>query len=81
MSTIIIQHDDCLRHDPGSKHPESALRIKALMSGLEGLTSLYDLKIDDNTLVIFTSDNGATKAGMADPVFFNSNGISAVLKN
>jgi acetoin utilization deacetylase AcuC-like enzyme len=43
MSTIIIQHDDCLRHDPGSKHPESALRIKALMSGLEELKDLQIL--------------------------------------
>jgi acetoin utilization deacetylase AcuC-like enzyme len=43
MSTIIIQHDDCLLHDPGSKHPESALRIKALMSGLEGIKDLQRL--------------------------------------
>ncbi len=35
---------------------------------------LKDLNIDQNTLVIFTSDNGATPAGGADPKFFNSNG-------
>ncbi|MGA9573360.1 MAG: histone deacetylase family protein [Lysobacterales bacterium] len=40
MSTIIIQHDDCLRHNPGPKHPESALRIKAVMAGLEGIKGL-----------------------------------------
>jgi len=43
MSTIIIQHDDCLRHDPGPRHPESALRVKAVMSGLDGLRSLQKL--------------------------------------
>ena len=43
MSTIIIQHDDCLRHDPGVKHPESAQRIKAVLSGLEDLKGLQRL--------------------------------------
>jgi acetoin utilization deacetylase AcuC-like enzyme len=43
MSTIIIQHDDCLRHDPGANHPESVQRIKAVMSGLEGLRGLQKL--------------------------------------
>ena len=43
MSTIIIQHDDCLRHDPGVKHPESPQRIKAVMNGLEGLKGLQKL--------------------------------------
>ncbi len=43
MSTLIIQHDDCLRHDPGAKHPESALRIKAVLSGLEDIRGLQRL--------------------------------------
>lgn len=43
MSTIIIQHDDCLRHDPGPKHPESTRRVKAVLSGLEDLTGLQHL--------------------------------------
>ena len=43
MSTIIIQHDDCLRHNPGVKHPESSQRIKAVLSGLEGLKGLQHL--------------------------------------
>ena len=43
MSTIIIQHDDCLRHDPGAKHPESVQRVKAVMRGLEGLKGLQKL--------------------------------------
>ena len=43
MSTIIIHHDDCLRHNPGVKHPESPQRIKAVLSGLEDLKGLQRL--------------------------------------
>ena len=43
MSTIIIQHDDCLRHNPGPNHPESAQRVKAAMSGLDGIRGLQKL--------------------------------------
>ena len=43
MSTIIIQHDDCLRHDPGARHPESSQRVKAVLGGLEGLKGLQKL--------------------------------------
>lgn len=43
MSTIIIQHDDCQRHDPGPKHPESTLRVNAVLSGLEDLKGLQKL--------------------------------------
>ncbi|MDP7287365.1 MAG: arylsulfatase [Phycisphaerae bacterium] len=35
---------------------------------------LKELKIDDNTLVIFTSDNGAHREGGHDPNFWDSNG-------
>ncbi|MDP6634911.1 MAG: arylsulfatase [Phycisphaerae bacterium] len=38
------------------------------------LALLKELKIDDNTLVIFTSDNGPHREGGHDPNFFNSNG-------
>jgi acetoin utilization deacetylase AcuC-like enzyme len=34
MGTIIIHHDDCLLHEPGAKHPESAQRIKAVLGGI-----------------------------------------------
>jgi acetoin utilization deacetylase AcuC-like enzyme len=43
MSTIIIQHDDCSRHDPGPKHPESTHRVKAVLKGLEDLRGLQYL--------------------------------------
>ena len=35
---------------------------------------LRDLGLEENTLIIFTSDNGPHKEGGADPDFFNSNG-------
>lgn len=35
---------------------------------------LKKFRIDDNTLVFFTSDNGAHREGGADPDFFDSNG-------
>jgi len=38
------------------------------------LMKLNELKIDKNTLVIFTSDNGPHNEGGADPDFFDSNG-------
>ena len=38
------------------------------------LDVLEELKIDDNTLVIFTSDNGPHKEGGHKPDFFDSNG-------
>jgi len=40
MATLIIHHDDCLKHDPGPRHPESVQRIQAALGGLEGLKGL-----------------------------------------
>lgn len=38
------------------------------------LDLLQELEIDDNTIVMLTSDNGPHKEGGHDPVFFNSSG-------
>jgi acetoin utilization deacetylase AcuC-like enzyme len=38
--TLIIRHDECLRHDPGPGHPESAERIHAVLRGLKSLRGL-----------------------------------------
>jgi acetoin utilization deacetylase AcuC-like enzyme len=38
--TLIIQHDDCLRHDPGPTHPESGERVRAVLQGLTALRGL-----------------------------------------
>ncbi|MDT0551837.1 arylsulfatase [Urechidicola vernalis] len=41
----------------------------------EIVKKLEELGIADNTIVVFTSDNGPHREGGADPDYFNSNGI------
>jgi acetoin utilization deacetylase AcuC-like enzyme len=36
MTTILYTHAACLEHDPGSYHPESPDRLRAVLQGLEG---------------------------------------------
>jgi arylsulfatase A-like enzyme len=38
------------------------------------VAKIEELGLSENTLIIFTSDNGAHREGGADPYFFNSNG-------
>src|SRR5882672_3471924 len=38
------------------------------------LARLQDLKLEENTIVFFTSDNGPHREGGADPEFFHSSG-------
>ena len=44
------------------------------------IAKLKEKGIYDNTIVIFTSDNGPHREGGADPEFFNSNGIYKGIK-
>src|ERR1035437_2026969 len=44
------------------------------------MDKLKDLKIDDNTVVFFSSDNGPHKEGGVDPGFFQSAGPFRCLK-
>jgi arylsulfatase A-like enzyme len=60
--------------------PEPHTTFAAMVSLLdkqvgEILTKLKKLGIDDNTVIMFSSDNGPHLEGGADPVFFNSNGV------
>jgi acetoin utilization deacetylase AcuC-like enzyme len=34
MTTLLLTHDACLAHDPGSHHPESPARLKAVLAAL-----------------------------------------------
>ena len=66
-------------------HPTPRAAYAAMISHLDRdvgrITALLkELKIDDNTLIIFTSDNGATHAGGVDYKFFNSVGELRGLK-
>ena len=35
MTTLLLTHPDCIRHDPGSGHPESPSRLTAVLKALE----------------------------------------------
>ena len=62
---------------PEVKNPIAAFAaMMTLMDeGVGDLMSLLqELDIDDNTIVLFSSDNGPHKEGGHDPEFFNSNG-------
>jgi arylsulfatase A-like enzyme len=58
--------------DPKKGHAAMISRMDRDIGTL--LAKLKALRIDENTLVIFSSDNGPHKEGGADPAFFNSNG-------
>lgn len=58
---------------------ENNKRYAALCTRLDGYVGqitakLKERHLDDNTLIIFTSDNGAHQEGGNDPAFFNSSG-------
>ncbi len=68
---------------PGGQHYRYEERPHATFAGMVSrldrdvgriLAHLKRLGIEKNTLVIFTSDNGPTSAGGADPKFFDGNG-------
>lgn len=59
--------------------PESHAAFAAMVTLLDDqvgeiVAKLKELGIDDNTLIIFSSDNGPHKEGGADPDYFDSNG-------
>lgn len=58
--------------DPQKGHAAMISRLDRDVGQL--LDLLHKLKIADNTIVFFTSDNGTHKEGGADPTFFNSSG-------
>ncbi|MDZ8118392.1 arylsulfatase [Pontiella agarivorans] len=60
--------------------PEGHAAFAAMVNVLDDyvgdvMAELKKLGLADNTLVIFTSDNGAHEEGGADPEYFDSNGI------
>ncbi|WP_309716820.1 arylsulfatase [Armatimonas sp.] len=63
---------------PDKAHAATIARLDADMGQL--FTLLKKLKIDSNTLVIFSSDNGHHKEGANDPELFDANGPFRGLK-
>jgi acetoin utilization deacetylase AcuC-like enzyme len=43
MKTLILHHDDCLRHDPGPSHPERVERIAAVLGAVSGIPGTESL--------------------------------------
>jgi arylsulfatase A len=65
------------QHYIHQQHPHAAFAgmVSRLDRDVGRIVDLVDdLGIAENTLVIFTSDNGPTSAGGADPKFFDGNG-------
>jgi len=68
---------------PDVRNPVAAFpaMVEYLDSGVGRILDLLEeLGIDDNTLVIFTSDNGPHREGGHDPDFWDSNGILRGMK-
>ena len=34
MKTLLLHHDDCLKHDPGARHPEAPSRVRTILSAI-----------------------------------------------
>lgn len=83
----IIQEEDYEHRDNYLQHPFPRAGYAAMITHMDKgigqiMKLLEELKIDDNTLLIFTSDNGPTyeRLGGADSKFFNSAGVFRGLK-
>ena len=67
------------RTGPYESQPEAHATFAAMMEILDGhvgdiMNKVEELGIADNTIIIFTSDNGPHAEGGADPEYFDSNG-------
>ena len=58
---------------PRATHAAMVMRIDSYVAQI--IDKLKEEGVYDNTLIIFTSDNGPHREGGGDPDFFNSNGI------
>lgn len=67
------------RRGPYESQPESHAAFAAMIEILDNqvgeiVQKVEDLGLAENTIIMFTSDNGPHQEGGADPEFFNSNG-------
>jgi arylsulfatase A len=74
-----VDNGPTFRLGPYGSQPEPHAAFAAMIKELDDyvgelLTRLKELGIENNTIVIFASDNGPHKEGGADPDFFDSNG-------
>lgn len=74
-----VDNGPTFRLGPYGSQSETHAAFAAMVTELDDyvgelLNKLKELGLEDNTIVIFTSDNGPHLEGGADPDFFNSNG-------
>ena len=50
MTSLVLHHDDCLRHQAGLRHAESPDRVKAVLTALEGIDGIETLPAPRATL-------------------------------
>jgi len=62
----------CSQENPHATFAAMVLRIDLYVGQI--VSTLKELGIAENTIIMFTSDNGPHKEGGADPDFFNSSG-------
>ena len=43
MKTLILHHNDCLRHDPGRRHAERPARVTAVLNGVKNIAGTETL--------------------------------------
>lgn len=63
----------CSQEEPHATFAAMIYRLDVYVGQV--IAKLKELGLYDNTLIVFTSDNGPHKEGGADPDFFDSNGI------
>ncbi len=61
------------QENPRATHAAMVTRIDVYVGQI--IEKLKEAGVYENTLIVFTSDNGPHREGGADPDFFNSNGI------
>ncbi len=81
----IPAEDECYKMYENKKWPLAQKKHAAMITRMDKdvggiLDLLKELKIDKNTLVVFTSDNGPHSEGGAKPAFFNRNGALRGIK-
>ncbi len=79
LNYIGVDEGKNFRNGSYGSQPESHAAFAAMISILDDqvgeiMEKLEELGIENNTLVIFTSDNGPHQEGGADPDYFDSNG-------
>lgn len=79
MSFVGIDSGERYKKGGYASQPETRAAFAAMIAVLdeqigEIVEKLNQLGIADNTIIIFTSDNGPHREGGADPDYFNSNG-------